>query len=224
MIRIVRPDGSRRSIRAGACVRDLLDAIDPRLAATLPCVAVDGELHDLRARLTSDCEMAFHTADTPEGRTVLCHTAAHVAAQAIKRLFPNVVLGADPASDGGFRLGFHVDRQLTDSEVAKIEAEMVRIIEEDLPIERQEVSKGDARSLLIRHGEVLKLELLEEIDRPMVTLYRQGDHVDLCSGPHALSTGFAPRVRLIDLGLATWRNDPHAEPIARIGGTVVRSV
>ncbi len=220
MIRIALPDGSKRSIRCGTGIRDLATAVEPRLAPTLLCVTVDGELRDLRDRLTSDCEIGFHTASTPEGRAVLCHTAAHIAAHAVKRLFPDIVLGMGPASARGFVQDIVAARPLTEAETERIEAEMARIIDEDLPIERIEMSRGDARSLLIRLGEVLKLEILEEIGTPAITLYKQGDYIDLCRGPHAPSTGFAPRARLTGIDAATWRDDPHAEVLTRIRGTV----
>jgi threonyl-tRNA synthetase len=223
MIRIALPDGSRRAIRPGACIQDAANEIDPQLGKSIVCVSIDGELHDVRDRLTDDCALTIYTAKTPEGRKVLCHTAAHVAAQAVKRFFPTAVLGTGSASGGGFYHDFEIGRPLSRREVTYIEAEMTRIVEEDLPIERHVMSKGDARVLLVRRGEILKLELLEEIDSPTVVLYTQGDHADLCRGPHALSTGRVPGARLTRVAAATWRDDPHAEVLTRIHGTVDRA-
>ncbi len=115
---------------------------------------------------------------------------------------------------------FEVGRPFTREELARVQMEMARIVEEDLPIERHEMSKGDARALLIRRGEVLKLELLEEIDGPTVILYSQGEHIDLCRGPHASSTGRVSDARLTGLAAANWRDDPYAETLNRIYGAV----
>jgi len=221
MIRIAFPDGSTRAVPVGTRIHDIVDAAAPPLEGMLSCVTIDGDPRDVHDRLTSDGTIAFHTAETPEGRWVLCHTAAHVAAQAVRRLFPHAVLGIGKASEDGFRQDVQICRPFTEADLASIEAEMIRIVDEDLPVERYEMSKGDARTLLIRLGEVLKVELLEEIDAPFVTLYRQGDHIDLCRGPHAPSTGSVPPVRLSDLGMVLWRHDPHAEGLARLRGTVL---
>jgi len=220
MIRIALPGGSKRKIRPGACVQDVAYGISPRLGERIVCATVDGTLRDVRHRLTRDCALEFHTAATPEGRVVLCHTTAHIAAQAVKRLFPDVALGAGPASRAGFYHDFEVKHTLTEDVLPAVEAQMAQIVEENLPIERRELSKGDARAQLIRRGEVLKLELLEEIGTPNVILYTHGDHVDLCRGPHVTSTGDVPRARLTGLTTATWRDDPHAEVLNRIFGTL----
>lgn len=220
MIRIALHDGSIREIVLGRPIRDVATELDPRLGSSIVCASVNGVLHDARDRLNEDCRLTLHTAATPEGRAVLSHTAAHIAAHAVKRLFPSAALGRGPASADAFYHDFEFQRPFTRSELVRVETEIARIIEQDLPIERQEMSKGDARALLIRRREVLQLELLEEIDAPMVVLYAQGDHVDLCRGPHAPSTGQVPAVRLTGLAAAAWRDDPHAEPLHRIYGTL----
>ena len=222
MILIRLPDGSRREAQPGVCVRDIANEIDPQLSESTVCASVNEKLRDVRDRLTEDCSLTFHTAMTPEGRKVVCHTAAHIAAHAVKRLFPAVTLGVGLASSNGFYHDFEVGRPFAREELARIETEMSRIVEEDLPIERCEMSKGDVRTLLIRFGEVLRVELLEEIDASRVSLYRQGEYIDLCHGPHVSSTGRVPSAHLTGLATANWRDDPHAERLNRVYGMVDR--
>jgi len=224
MIRMMLPDGSERQVVAGIRLDDAARAIDPRLGAGAVCASVDGTLHDLRDRLEQDCRLTIHTDATPEGARVAGHTAAHIVAQAVKRLFPDAVLGRGPSSGAGFFHDFDIGRPLLDEDLRRIEAEIERIIAEDWPIERLEMSKGDARSLLIRRGEVLKLEVLEEIAAPRVTVYCHGEYVDVCRGPHLASTGRLPSVRLDRVDEASWRDDPNAESLHRIHGTIVARV
>jgi len=220
MMRIALSDGSSRQVPVGVSVRDAALEFDPGLSQILVCATVDGELRDLNDRLTTDCRLAFHTMATPEGRAVLRHSAAHIVAQAVKRLFPDAVLGMGPANGEGFYQDFDPFRPIEEGDLERTATEMVQIVKEDLPIERIEMSKGDARALLIHLGEVLKVEVLEQIKAPTVTFYRQGDYIDLCRGPHVPSTGLAAHAHLTGIGQAMWQDDPHAEILARVYGTL----
>jgi len=222
MIRVALSDGSSRELRSGACVRDVAREIEPQLGESMVCASIDGELRDVRDRLERDCALRIYTRQTAEGYKVLCHTAAHVVGQAVARLFPETILGRGAACDSGFYHDFEFRRPPNFRDLERIETEAARIVHEDLPIERQRTSKGDARSLLVRLGEIFKLELLEEIDCPSVFLYSQGEHVDLCRGPHAPSTGRVPIPRLTGFSVSRWRGDPHAEALHRIHGTIDR--
>ena len=221
MIRMKLPDGSERYVVSGIRLDDVARTIDPLLGASAACASVDGELHDMRDCVKRDCQLTIHTVTTPEGARVAGHTAAHIVAQAVKQLFPAAVLGRGPANGNGFYHEFDIGRLLIEDDLRRIEEEIAHIIAEDLPIERREMSKGDARSLLIRRGEVLKLEVLEWIDAPVVTVYGHGEHVDLCCGPHLSSTGRLSHVSLSGVAVSNWRDDPNAESLNRIYGTAV---
>jgi len=220
MIEITMPDGTKRETTAGTTLLEAARTIDPRLGATATCASIDGQLHDLRDRIESDCCLTFHTNSTQEGLDVLRHTAAHIAAHAVRRLFPRAMHGFGQATDSGFLLDFEVARPFTAEDLSRIECEMVRIIDADLPIERSERSKGDVRVLLVHLGEALRVELLEELEGRTVTLYSQGEYVDVCRGPHAASTGCVPAVQLTGLAREHWRADPNAPLLCRILGTV----
>lgn len=224
MIRITTPDGIKRETTAGTTLLEAARTIDPRLGATATCASIDGALHDLRDPIERDCLLAIHTNSTREGHGVLRHTAAHIAAHAVKRLFPSAVQGFGQATGSGFLLDFEVARPFSAEDLSRIECEMVRIIDADLPIERSEMSKGDVRMLLVHLGEVLRVELLEELEGRSVTLYSQGEHVDVCQGPHVASTGCVPDVKLTGLARAHWRADPNAPLLYRIYGVVACAV
>lgn len=220
MIRITLSDGTKRETTAGTTLLDAVWKIDPQLGANATCASIDGELHDLRDRLESDCLLAIHTNSTQEGLDVLRHTAAHIAAHALRRLFPRALQGTGLATRTGFFLDFEIARPFTAEDLSRVEDEMLRIIEANLRIERSEMSKGDARVLLVRRGEVLRVEILEELEGRTATLYSQGEHVDICQGPHLASTGCVPDVHLTGLTRAYWRSDPNASLLYRIFGTV----
>jgi threonyl-tRNA synthetase len=219
MIRIRLPDGSERTVVRGIRLREAARTLQPELADLAVCAEVGGALRDLRDRLEEDCRMTLLTAAAPEGARVVRHTAAHVVAQAAKRLFPAATLGRDPIAENIFQYDLEIGRALTEDDLERIQVEVDRIIAEDLPIERDSLSKGEARTWLIRRGEVLKLEILERIDAPTVTVYSHGEFSDLCGGPHLQSTGRLPGIRLTSVEETTWQNDPGGERLLRFCGT-----
>lgn len=222
MIRITLPDGRKHEAAAKTTLLDAVRKMDPQLGAEAACASIDGKMHDLRDPLETDCLLTIHTNSTKEGLDVLRHTTAHIAAHAVRRRIPSAVQGAGLATDTGFFLDFEVARSFSGEDLAGIEKEMLRIIEADFRIERSEMSKGDARALLVRRGEVLRVELLEELEARTVTLYGHGEYVDICQGPHLTSTGRVPEVHLTGLTRAHWRSDPNAPLLYRIHGTVPR--
>ena len=206
-----------REVRRGTRLCDIAwDCAGP--ATPVSCAVLDGVVCDLRDCVWEDGQVTFPVAGSPEGGRVLLHTAAHVVAQAAKRLFPEATLGRDPRSLDVFQVDLEVGIPLGESDLAAIQLEVERIIGEDLPIERLTLSKGDARARLIRRGEILKLEVLEAIDSPFVTIYEHGEFSDLCHGPHLLSTGQLPLVRLVSIEDVAWQNDPGAERLSRLSG------
>ncbi|HHY47117.1 MAG TPA: threonine--tRNA ligase [Firmicutes bacterium] len=157
--------------------------------------------------------------ESPEGLEIYRHSTAHVMAQAVKRLFPGVKLAIGPAIENGFYYDFGNAAPFTPQDLEAIDKEMHKIIEEDLPIKREEVSKQEARQLFEKLGEVYKLELLEDIPDDTVSLYRQGEFVDLCRGPHLPSTGWIKAFKLLNVAGAYWRGDEKREMLQRIYGT-----
>ena len=219
MIHVSLPDGSKREVASGTSILKVAEAIGPRLFKDAVCAFVDGRLRDLRETLTTDCTLTLVTTGAPQALEVLRHTTTHIMAQAVKRLFPEVKLGIGPAIKDGFYYDFELSQTFSPEDLSRIESEMRKIVAEDLQIERMEVSKGDARSLLIRRGEDLKLELLEEIEGKTMTLYEQGEFVDLCRGPHLRSTGQVQHFKLTSVAGAYWHADPTATMLQRIYGT-----
>jgi threonyl-tRNA synthetase len=218
MISVQMPNGSEERMAQGTCLVDVARAFAPEGAATTVCAKVDGAICDLRHRLWNDCRLKLLVATSPEGSRVLRHTAAHVVAQAARRIFPSAKLGREPARADRFQVDLEIGSALEKHDLAAIQAEVDRIIADDLPIARCSLSKGDARTWLIRSGEVLKLEILETIEASAVTFYSQGEFSDLCSGPHLLSTGQLPPIRLAYAEEVTWRDEPGAERLARLCG------
>ncbi|MFC2077813.1 hypothetical protein ACFLTM_03300 [Candidatus Bipolaricaulota bacterium] len=223
MIRMRMPNGLEERIQSGTTLNEVARALITDPVNPVVCADVDGFLHDLRQCLSKDCEVTLLTARTREGARVLCHTAAHVVAQAAKRLFPDAALGRDPKSRDLFQVDLEIGTSLRKGDLAGIQEEVDRIIEEDLPIERYSLSKGEARAWLIRFGEVLKLEILERIEGQTVTIYSHGEFSDLCHGPHLQSTGQLPPIRLTSVEDVTWQNDPNAERLHRLCGTFAKA-
>jgi len=225
MINISLPDGSKMEIACGASIVEVAEAIGPRLAKSAVCALVDGQLRDLRESLSEDATVTFLTRGSQQALEVLRHTTTHVMAQAVKRLFPKAVLGIGPAIENGFYYDFDLPQPFAPEDLSSIEEEMKKIIAEALPIKRMEVSKKEALELLVGLGEKLKIELLEDIEDGTVTLYKQGEFVDLCRGPHLRNTGEikANAFKLMSIAGAYWRGDENRPMLQRIYGTVWES-
>ncbi|MDD5219613.1 MAG: threonine--tRNA ligase [Candidatus Bipolaricaulis sp.] len=221
MIRITLPDGSVREVREGTTILEVAEGLGSRLARSTTCARLDGELRDVRERLLTDGALVLLTMGSPEALETLRHTATHIMAQAVKRLFPEAKLGIGPAIDDGFYYDFDLARSLTEDDFAKIADEMKKIIAADQLIVRREVSKEEARALLEKRGETYKIELIEDIEGDLVTLFEQGEFVDLCRGPHLRSTGGvkADAFKLLSVAGAYWRGDEKRPMLQRIYGT-----
>jgi threonyl-tRNA synthetase len=221
MIRITLPDGSVREVREGTTILEVAEGLGPRLARSTACARLDGELRDVREHLTKDGTLTLFTPGSPEALQTLRHTTTHVMAQAVKRLFPEAKLGIGPAIEEGFYYDFDLPRSLAEDDLAKISDEMKKIIAADLPIARREVTKKEARTLLEKRGDTYKLELVDDLDGDLVTLFEQGEFVDLCRGPHLRSTGAvkADAFKLLSVAGAYWRGDEKRPMLQRIYGT-----
>jgi len=221
MIRVTLPDGSTLEHPRGISILEVASSIGPRLAEATACALVNDTLHDVRETLTEDCTLTLVTTGQPQALETLRHTTTHIMAQAVKHLFPQAKLGIGPAIEDGFYYDFDVASPFTDEDLARIVEEMGRIISEDLPIVRKELPKDEVRTLLESQGEVYKVELLDELEDDTVTVFEQGDFIDLCRGPHLQSTGRvkADALKLLSVAGAYWRGSEDRPMLQRIYGT-----
>ncbi len=219
-IRVTLPDGSVKELPRGATPLQVAEAIGKRLAREAVTAEVDGRLVDLTAPLEADCRLRILTGDTPEGLDVLRHSASHVMAQAAKRVLGEVKLAIGPATAEGFYYDLDTPRPLTPDDLEAIEAEMARIVKEDLPVRRRELPREEALRLFRERGESYKVELIEDLpDEDTISLYEQGEFADLCRGPHVPSTGRVKVFKLLSVAGAYWRGDERNPMLQRIYGT-----
>lgn len=213
------PDGTVREYPRGTTVREVAQDLGGRIAQEALVARVNGRLVDLFFRLEEDAEIELLTPETEAGLEVLRHSTAHVMAQAVKRLFPEARLAIGPPIENGFYYDFDLPRPLTPEDLEKIAAEMRRIINEDYAFSRQEMDREEAVRFFRDRGETYKVEILEELDDPRPSLYRQGEFIDLCRGPHIPSTGRIKAFALRSVAGAYWRGDSKRPMLQRIYGT-----
>ena len=194
-----------------------LELLGPK--ANAAAVLLDGKILDLRETIPATGEARILSLADPEALEVLRHTAAHILAHAVTRLFPGVKLAIGPAIADGFYYDFRFPEPISHEDLSRIEEEMRKIVEEDLPLERIWLPRAEAERILREHGEIYKLELLSEIPGEEISFYRQGEFLDLCRGPHLPSTGLVKHFKLLDLAGAYWRGDPNRDMLTRIYGT-----
>ncbi|MDR0751065.1 MAG: threonine--tRNA ligase [Christensenellaceae bacterium] len=195
-------------------------SISDSFAKTVIAAKVDGTLMDLNTKLKKDAEVEFITFKTEEGRRIYRHSAAHILAQAVKRIFPTVRVAIGPAIENGFYYDFDFRTNITQDDLVTIEKEMIKIIKEDIPIIREPKSRKEALKFFFDYQESYKIELINELPADaQITVYRQGDFVDLCKGPHVPSTGYIKAVKLTSLTGAYWRGDEQNKMLTRIYGT-----
>lgn len=166
-------------------------------------------------------ELIFTT--TNEGLEILRHSTSHLMAQAVKRLYPNVQVTIGPAIKDGFYYDFDTDKPFTDEDLPKIEAEMKKIIKENIPVVRKIMTKKDAIEYFKKNNEPYKVEIIEDIDTDTVSFYEQGDFIDLCRGPHVPSTGYLKSYKLMSVAGSYWRGDSNNKMLSRIYGTAFES-
>ena len=224
-IRITLPDGSARDLPSGSTVLDVAAAIGPRLAKDTVAGEVDGELVDLRTRLTEDATLRIVTVKDTEAGDVIRHSAEHVMADAVKRLWPGTPIDAGRQDHSEkYQYDFRFPRPFKPEDFERIEAKMLEIIAEDLPFERTEVGRDEVRVVMTGRGEDIKLIRLEDIpEGEAITLYRHGDFVDLCRGPHLQRTGQIGAVRLLESSGAYFKGDERNEMLQRLYGTAFGS-
>ncbi len=218
-IRLTLPDGQVYTFPVGITPQSVAEQVNPRLAREAVVAKVNGRLVDLYRPITEDASIELLTPDDSEGLDVMRHSTAHLMAQALKRLFPGTKLAIGPTIQDGFYYDVDCPRPLTPDDLPVIEEEMRRIVAEDLPIRRESISKAEAERLFAELGETYKLELLEDLEDGQISLYRQGEFVDLCRGPHVPSTGRLKAFKLRGLAGAYWRGDARRPMLQRVYGT-----
>ena len=217
MIKITLKDGSVKEIEKAMSILDIAKSISEGLARVATCGEVDGEVKDLRFVVEKDCTLNILTFDSLDGKKAYWHTTSHIMAQAVKRLFPDVRLAIGPAIDEGFYYDFDVEKPFTEEDKTKIEEEMKKIIKENLDIERFELPKAEAIKLMKEKNEDYKVELIEDLaEGEVISFYKQGEFVDLCAGPHLVSTGKVKSVKILSSSGAYWRGDEHNKMLQRI--------
>ena len=222
MLKIALKDGAVREVAEGTSVLDFVKQVSNSLAKKVLAAKVNGKTVDLTYVLKEDCQVDFLTFEEADGRWALRHTASHILAQAVKRLYKdsNVQLAIGPAIDNGFYYDFDIDRQLTEADLRDIEKEMKKIVKENLKLERKEVSRADAIAFFKEKGENYKVELIEDLpEDATISMYSQGEFTDLCAGPHVLSTGKVKAIKLQSVAGAYWRGSEKNKMLQRIYGT-----
>jgi threonyl-tRNA synthetase len=224
-IQVGLPDGRTLTVPRGTTVLEVAEKIGPRLARAALAGRVDGQLRDVRAPLLADGSLEIVTDRDPQAAEVIRHSAEHVMADAVKRLFPGaqVDVGRTDHSEK-FQYDFQVERPFAPEDLEKIEAEMQRIVSEKPPFTREEVSRDEARRVFEGLGETLKLSRLEDIPAgDPITIFRHGDFVDLCRGPHVQHAGQIGALKLLEAAGAYWRGDERNPMLQRIYGTAFAS-
>lgn len=222
MYNITLKDGSVIQAQEGKTCMQVAEDISAGLARIALAAEIDGEVADIRTPVERDCSLSILTFEQEGGKHALRHTAAHVLAQAVKRLYPETKLAIGPAIDNGFYYDFDSETVFTADELAKIEAEIGKIVKEKLPIERFELSRDEALRLVERQGEDYKTELINDLpEDSALSFYRQGEFTDLCAGPHLMNTGQlkANAIKLTSCTGAYWRGKSDNKMLQRIYGT-----
>ena len=220
MIKVTLKDGKILEVEKGKTILEIAKSISEGLARVATCAEVNGEVKDLRYELNEDCELNIHTFESDEiGKKTYWHTTAHILAQAVKRLYPNTQLGIGPAIENGFYYDFKVEKPLTEDDLTKIEEEMKKIIKEDLPLERSSLSREEAIKLMKEKNEKYKVQLIEELpEGEEISFYTQGEYVDLCAGPHLMSTGKVKAIKILSTSAAYWKGNQENDSMQRIYG------
>ena len=219
-VKIILPDGSAKEYAAGTTLGEAVKQLSNSLAKKVLAANVNGELTDLREELVDGSEVAFLTFEEDGGKHTLRHTASHILAQAVKRLWPEAKLAIGPAIDKGFYYDIDMEHTLTPEDLGKIEKEMSRIVKENLPITKSVMSRQEAIEFFKSKNEDYKVELIEDLpEDAVISCYSQGDFIDLCAGPHVASTGKVKAFKLQSIAGAYWRGDEKNKMLQRIYGT-----
>jgi len=218
-LKITFPDGSSRDYEAGTTLAQVAESIGPKLAKASLAGEVNGSLVDMDTPLEEEASVRLLTFSDEEGVDIFRHSSSHVMAQAIKRLYPGAKLAIGPPIKDGFYYDIDVPESLNEDDLKRIEKEMDKIVSEKIPFTREVLPREKAIELFEQLGEEYKVELIKEIEDDTVSVYRQGDFVDMCRGPHLPDTGYVKSYKLLHTAGAYWRGDEHNKMLQRLYGT-----
>ena len=217
---ITLPDGAQRSFPEPLTAQAIAESIGAGLARSALAAKIDDRLVDLSSIITDDCRVALITERDPEGLQLMRHSCAHLLAMAVKQLYPAAQVTIGPNVDDGFFYDFAFERPFTPDDLAQIEARMKALVGQDIPLQRSEMPRDEAIALFESLGERYKCEIIRDLPSDaVISLYRQGDFIDLCRGPHVPSTGRIRAFKLMKLAGAYWRGDSRNAMLQRIYGT-----
>ncbi len=224
-MKVVLPDETELELPEGATGLDAARAIGPKLAEQAVLLRSNGSVQDLRQPLEDGQQIQIVTTrdkDDPDALYVLRHSAAHLLAEAVRRLYPGVKIAIGPPIENGFYYDFEFPEPIREDDLEKIEAEIARELKEGREWSREEIDADEARRIFSEQGENYKVELVDTADGP-ITLYTQGDFTDLCRGPHLQNSKPIKALKLTSLAGAYWRGDEHNKQLTRIYGTAFYS-
>lgn len=218
MVKVTLKDGSVKEVESGKLIIELARDLSQSLAKKCVVARVDGALVDLKSPLTKDCSLELITNDLPEAFEVLNHSCAHLLAQAVKRLYPGTQCGVGPAIEEGFYYDLSIPQAINADDLPKIEAEMKKIVKENLPITHEYASHAEAKEIF--KDDKYKCLLIDAVpEGEKLGIYSQGEYKDVCRGPHVMSTGLIKHFKLLSVAGAYWRGDSKNEMLTRIYGT-----
>ena len=223
-IEVRLPDDSLRQLAEGATGADLAGGIGARLLEAALAIKVDGRLVDLKAPLADGVKVEIVTSKSPDSLELVRHSTAHLLAHAVKRLYPHARVGIGPTIEDGFYYDFWMDKPFTPEDLPVIEAEMRKIVAEDVPVIREDLGRDAAVARFTELDEPLKVEIVATIPQgDIVSGYSQGDFYDLCRGPHVPSTSKLKAFKLLSIAGAYWKGDEKRQMLSRIYGTAFHS-
>lgn len=220
MIKVTLKDGKVLEFNEPIKIEDVAKKIGMGLYKAALAARVDGEVVDLMTLIDKDCSLEILTFDDEKGKGALRHTASHMLAQAVKRLYPDVKLAIGPSIDTGFYYDFDADFPITPEMLENIEKEIAKIAKEDLPLEKFVLERNEAIEFVKKNGEIYKVELIEDLpEDEIISFYKQGEFTDLCAGPHVPTTAKVKAVKLLNVAGAYWRGSEKNKMLQRIYGT-----
>ena len=218
MMNITFPDGSVRTYSEGVTALEIAQSVSGRLAAEALSASINGTVRDLRTPIAADAAVKFHKFDDHEGRHAFWHSSAHLMAEALQQLYPDIKFGTGPALENGFYYDVDLPKPITEAELEAIEKKMTELARQKQPFTRQEVGKKDALDFFAKKNETYKCELIADLEDGSISTYANGTFTDLCKGPHLLDTAPIKAVKLTAIAGAYWRNNEKNKMLTRIYG------
>lgn len=220
MIKITFPDGSIKEFEKGVSAMTIAQGISPRLAKEIWACSIDGKVSDLSAPIMVNASLQLHKWDDTEAKHAFWHSSAHLMAEALQNLFPGIKFGIGPAIENGFYYDVDLPEGcvLSEADLPEVENKMREIVTSKCAIVREEIAKADALNMFSQKGEIYKTELIEELEDGQISLYKQGDFVDLCKGPHLPDVSGIKAIKLLNIAGAYWRGDEKRKQLTRIYG------